>query len=135
MPELISKVKHQTGAGDSDNLIELYYNHDLEYVPNGGSHDLRQDIARVIYNDNLSAENILVFPGGQVAIQTAALAFASNGVHSIVFTPGYQSTIEAPKWAMGNCGVTKLKRLPENDWQVDPKQLKNAWIDQILDIK
>ena len=82
MSELINKVK----ATGNTSLIEMYSNHQLEYVPNGGSLDLRQDIAHTIYEDQLSAENILVFPGAQVAVQTAALAFATNG-HSIVFTP------------------------------------------------
>lgn len=121
MPELVNKVKD---SGDTE-LIDLYHNHNLEYVPNGGSIDLRRDIARVIYNDELSAEHILVFPGGQVANQTAALVFASGG-HSIVFTPGYQSTVESPQWALGNEGVTKLRRRPENNWQVDPQELKGA---------
>ncbi|KAL7527990.1 hypothetical protein ACHAXR_002218 [Thalassiosira sp. AJA248-18] len=121
MPELLNKVKC---IGDTE-LIDMYHNHDLEYVPNGGSIDLRRDIASVIYDDKLSAENILVFPGGQVAIQTAALAFASGG-HSIVFTPGYQSTVESPQWVVGNEGITKLQRLPQNNWQVDPQKLKEA---------
>eukprot|EP00581_Thalassiosira_minuscula_P006710 CAMPEP_0183705932 /NCGR_PEP_ID=MMETSP0737-20130205/2888_1 /TAXON_ID=385413 /ORGANISM="Thalassiosira miniscula, Strain CCMP1093" /LENGTH=390 /DNA_ID=CAMNT_0025933199 /DNA_START=162 /DNA_END=1334 /DNA_ORIENTATION=- len=122
MPELIAKVKD---SGDNQSLIDLYHNHPLDYVPNGGSIDLRRDIARVVYDDQLPAENILVFPGGQVALQTAALAFARGG-HSIVFTPGYQSTVESPRWVVGNEGITKLVRRPENEWQVDPTELKEA---------
>lgn len=123
MPELINKVK----ATGNTSLIEMHTNHQLEYVPNGGSHDLRQDIAHTIYEDKLSAENILVFPGAQVAIQTAALAFATNG-HSIVFTPGYQSTVESPLWAVGNEGITKIQRLSSNNWQVDIQKLREAII-------
>ena len=123
MSELINKVK----ATGNTSLIEMYNNHNLEYVPNGGSHDLRQDIAHTIYEDKLSAENVLVFPGAQVAIQTAALAFATKG-HSIVFTPGYQSTVESPLWAVGNEGVTKIQRLPSNNWQVDIQKLREAII-------
>ena len=122
MPELLKLTKDR---GDND-LIDLYNNHDLQYVPNGGSIDIRRDIARVVYDDQLSAENILVFPGGQVAIQTAALAFASNGVHSIVFTPGYQSTVESPKWAIGNAGVTQIPREENDNWQVDIHKFKKA---------
>jgi len=121
MPELVKKVKD---TGDTE-LIDLYHNHHLEYVPNGGSMDLRKDIARVIYDNKIPVENILVFPGGQAANQTAALAFASGG-HSIVFTPGYQSTVDSPHWAVGNQGVTKLQRLPENNWQIVPQQLRGA---------
>lgn len=111
---------------DASTLLDLYRNHDLEYVPNGGSFDLREDIAKVIYDNKISPENILVFPGGQIALQTAALAFASNDVHSIVFTPGYQSTVESPLWAMHNKGITQIPRTPENNWQVDPQKLRDA---------
>ena len=123
MPELINKVK----ATGNTSLLEMYNSHDLEYVPNGGSLDLRQDIAHTIYEDKLSAENVLVSPGAQVAIQTAALAFATNG-HSIVFTPGYQSTVESPLWAVNNEGITKIQRLPSNNWQVDVQKLREAII-------
>lgn len=47
-------------------LLRLYNDHELTYVPNGGSIDLREDIARVVYDSKLSAENILVFPGGEL---------------------------------------------------------------------
>jgi len=124
MPELINKLKASADGGAE--LLDLYHNHNLEYVPIGGSLDLRRDIARIIYDDELPAENILITPGGQSAVQTAALAFTSRGVHSIVFTPGYQSTVESPQWAVGNAGVTKLRRRPENDWQVDPDELRGA---------
>ena len=126
MPELLEKVR-STGGGGGEELIELYHRHDLGYVPNGGSLDLRRDIARAIYGDELSAEDhVLVFPGGQIAIQTAALAFANDGCHSIVFTPGYQSAVQSPRWAAGNGGVTEIPRLPEDDWQVDPAKLREA---------
>jgi aspartate/methionine/tyrosine aminotransferase len=61
----------------------------------------------------------------QVAIQTASLAFAS-GCHAIVFTPGYQSTVEAPGWAVDNQGISKIERRPENNWQIDTKSLRSA---------
>ena len=51
MPELTKLTKDR---GDNK-LLELYNNHYLEYVPNGGSNDLRQDIARVVYDNKLSA--------------------------------------------------------------------------------
>lgn len=49
-----------------EELLRMYKEHDLTYVPNGGSLDLREDIARVVYDSKLSAENILVFPGGRL---------------------------------------------------------------------
>jgi len=47
-------------------LIEAYNNHSLGYTPNGGSLDLREEIAR-LYGPLINAENILVFTGAQVA--------------------------------------------------------------------
>jgi bifunctional pyridoxal-dependent enzyme with beta-cystathionase and maltose regulon repressor activities len=65
------------------------------------------------------------FFAAQVAVQTASLAFAS-GCHSIVFTPGYQSTVESPNWVVNNQGITKIERRPENNWQIDPERLRCA---------
>lgn len=41
-------------------LIDEYTNHSLEYTPNGGSLDLREEIARR-YGERITAEHILVF--------------------------------------------------------------------------
>jgi aspartate/methionine/tyrosine aminotransferase len=57
-------------------------------------------------------------PARQVALQTAAFALAA-GCHSIVFTPGYQSTVEAPLHAGGR--VTALALRAEDGWQIDPR--------------
>lgn len=62
---------------------------------------------------------------GQVAIQNASLAFAA-GCHSIVFTPGYQSTVESPGWASNSEGISIIERSPDNDWQIDPSELRAA---------
>ncbi|CAJ1943373.1 unnamed protein product [Cylindrotheca closterium] len=132
-PELVEFIVQQDDSSSCHNdLLEMYQNHDLEYVPNGGSLDLRQDIANVVYNQDknedqepMTADNVLVFPGAQVALQTAALAFARD-CHSIVFTPGYQSTVESPDWAKTSQGTTQIPRSPENNWQVDPEKLKEA---------
>lgn len=123
MPELVRLVEE---AGDATDLLSEYQGHDLRYVPNGGSADLRSDIASVVYGGNLSADGILVFPGGQLAVQTAAQAFASGGCHSIVFSPGYQSTIDSPNWVAGNGGVTTLPRRAEDGWQVRPDDIRKA---------
>ncbi len=62
MPELLDKVG---GTAGGEELIEKYQRHGLGYIPNGGSFDLRRDIARTVYDDELSAEeHVLVFPGG-----------------------------------------------------------------------
>ncbi len=53
------------------------------------------------------------------------IGFAS-GCHSIVFAPGYQSTVQSPKWIIGNEGVTVIPRSPENDWQVNVTKLRDV---------
>ena len=71
-----------------DALVHEFNNHTLNYTPNGGSLDLREEIAQ-LYGPRITADHVLVFPGAQVALQTAAVALAAD-CHSIVFTPGYQ---------------------------------------------
>eukprot|EP00536_Pseudo-nitzschia_multiseries_P013266 jgi/Psemu1/34617/gm1.34617_g len=119
-PELVELTK----ARKDQALLDDYENHDLIYTPNGGSDDLKQAISD-LYGPNIRKENILVFPGGQVAIQVAAQAFARN-CHSIVFVPGYQSTVESPGWAIGSKGVTQLQRRAKQKWQIDIDEIKTA---------
>ena len=116
-------VELSISGGDSA-LVEEYNNHDLKYTPNGGSEDLKIEIAK-LYGPNITKDHVLVFPGGQVAIQVAAQAFARD-VRSIVFCPGYQSTIESPGWAKGSKGITKLQRSYETQWQIDIEEVKQA---------
>lgn len=99
--------------GDQE-IVDAYNNHPLNYTPNGGSLDLREEIAK-LYGPAISPENILVFAGAQVALQTAAIALASD-CHSIVFSPGYQSTVEAPGHAGSD--VTKIQLRAANNWQI-----------------
>lgn len=108
--------------GDRE-LVDAYQNHALGYTPNGGSLDLREEIAK-LYGPNINAQNILVFTGAQVALQTAAVAVVDQHSHSIVFTPGYQSVQEAPVHAGSQ--VTKIKLKPENNWQIDPQEVQKA---------
>eukprot|EP00934_Nitzschia_sp_Nitz4_P002156 Nitzschia sp. Nitz4//scaffold71_size96697//33752//34930//NITZ4_004691-RA/size96697-processed-gene-0.32-mRNA-1//-1//CDS//3329557235//2156//frame0 len=112
--ELEQRTKER---GDLQLLHQYQHDHSLEYTPNGGSQDLKEEIAK-LYGNNITPDHILVFPGAQVAIQTAAQAFCSEG-HAIVFVPGYQSTIESPEWVPGCTGVTQIPRSPANDWQMD----------------
>lgn len=113
-----------TKARNDTALLHEYQDHSLEYTPNGGSLDLREEISK-LYDNTITPDHILVFAGGQVAIQTAAQAFARD-CHSIVFTPGYQSTIESPEWASNSLGVTRIRRHPSNDWQIDMEQVRAA---------
>jgi aspartate/methionine/tyrosine aminotransferase len=118
--ELVKLTKSRNDTA----LLEEYDNHNLMYTPNGGSNDLKSAIAD-LYGPSITKDHILVFPGGQVAIQVAAQAFARNA-HSIVFEPGYQSTIESPEWAHNSRGVTKLQRKASNRWQIDLENVKQA---------
>jgi aspartate/methionine/tyrosine aminotransferase len=117
-PEL---VEYSLARGDKE-LVDAYSQHQLGYTPNGGSLDLREQISR-LYGPQIGPENVLVFPGAQVALQTAAFALAAD-CHSIVFTPGYQSTIESPAHAGGR--VTKIQLRASNGWQIDPQEVRAA---------
>ncbi|GMH48569.1 hypothetical protein TL16_g00321, partial [Triparma laevis f. inornata] len=112
-------LQHTESRQDAD-LLSLYSNHPLTYTPNGGSLDLRQDISN-LYGPQISPDNVLVFPGAQVALQTSSFAFASE--HTIVFTPGYQSTVECPKHAGGS--VTSIPLDPKT-FQIDLEKVKEA---------
>jgi DNA-binding transcriptional MocR family regulator len=117
-PELIALSQ---ARGDVE-LVDAYNTHALGYTPNGGSLDLREEIAN-LYGTSITSDNVLVFAGAQVALQTAAIALASDA-HSIVFTPGYQSTVEAPGHAGGR--VTQIKLRASNSWHPDPKEVEAA---------
>ncbi|MCP5382173.1 MAG: aminotransferase class I/II-fold pyridoxal phosphate-dependent enzyme [Kordiimonadaceae bacterium] len=106
-----------------DEIVEQYKNHILTYTPNGGSLDLREEIAG-LYGPDIGPENIVVFPGAQVALQTAANAIVDESCHSIVFTPAYQSVQQAPLHAGSE--ITKIRLDPESGWQVDPDQVEAA---------
>jgi aspartate/methionine/tyrosine aminotransferase len=113
-----------TKARDDVRLLHEYDNHSLEYTPNGGSADLRVEISR-LYGPDIGPDNVLVFPGGQVAVQTSAQAFARDG-HSIVFVPGYQSTVQSPEWAVNCTGVTQIRRSAKNRWQIPIEDVRAA---------
>ena len=97
-------------------LVDAYNSHSLEYTANGGSLDLREEIAKM-YGPKIGAENILVFAGAQVALPTAAHALTNGHTHAIVFDPAYQSVQEAPLHAGSQ--LTRLQLRAANGWQVD----------------
>ncbi|MFT5707147.1 MAG: aspartate/methionine/tyrosine aminotransferase [Oceanospirillaceae bacterium] len=115
-------INYSLARGD-DQLVDEYYNHALDYTPNGGSLDLREAVSN-LYGPKINAENILIFAGGQAAIQAAAYAVLDSGSHSIVFTPGYQSVQQAPKHALSE--TTKIKLYAKNQWQIDPADVEKA---------
>jgi len=115
-------INYALARGD-DALVEEYHRHSLGYTPNGGSLDLREEVA-TLYGPQTGADNILIFAGGQVALQTAAHALLDNDSHSIVFTPGYQSVQQAPEHALSK--ITRIKLHAENYWQVNPTEVEAA---------
>lgn len=112
-----------TRARGDHSLIEAYNDHGLGYTPNGGSADLREEIANM-YGSAIHADNVIVFTGAQVALQTAAMALTSSHTHAITFDPAYQSTQEAPVHA--GAQVTTITLRAANNWQVDPAEVRAA---------
>ncbi len=101
--------------GDLD-LIEAFHDHSLGYAESGGSLDLRREIAR-LYGANISADNIVVFPGAQTGMTLTAQALLHAGDHTIVVTPSYQSIEEGARLAGSE--VTRVALSPDDGWQPD----------------
>lgn len=97
-------------------LVELYNDHSLGYAENGGSIDLRTEIAK-LYGQNISAENIVVFPGAQTGMTVTAQALLQKGDHAIIITPSYQSLEEGIRYA--GCDITRIALSPTNGWQLN----------------
>lgn len=115
-------VELTLARGDTD-LLAAYDDHPLGYTANGGSLDLRSEIA-ALYGPQIGADNILVFPGAQAALPTVAHALTNGHSHSIVFDPAYQSTQDAPVHAGSQ--VTRITLRAEDGWQIDPDEVKAA---------
>jgi aspartate/methionine/tyrosine aminotransferase len=119
--------------GDTQLVEEYQQSHSLEYTPNAGSLDLREEISK-LYGPNITADHILVFPGAQIAIQTAAFAVLGQTdrkdeesfeqPHSIVFIPGYQSLVEGPLHAGSQ--LTQIQLQASNGWQIDVEQVRQS---------
>ena len=115
-------VRMTLERGDQE-LVDEYNNHTLEYTPNGGSLDLREEILK-LYGPSIGPQNILVFTGAQPALQTAALALLDKTCHAIVFTPGYQSVQECPLHAGSQ--LTRLELTAANGWQINLELVERA---------
>ncbi|KAH8056282.1 transferase [Aureococcus anophagefferens] len=76
-PLTMGELLRLTRARGDEALLALYEDHDLGYTPNGGSRDLREAIAE-LYGPSVGADDVVVFTGAQVALQTAALALVLN---------------------------------------------------------
>ena len=118
--ELLQLAKDR---GDTD-LVDLYHNHSLEYTPNGGSSDLREEIAN-LYGPSITSANVLLFPGAQVVLPTLARVLVGGGTgHAISFSPGYQSVVQAPAHVGGS--LTTIPLNPTNGWQIDLDEVEKA---------
>jgi aspartate/methionine/tyrosine aminotransferase len=115
-------INYSLARGDEE-IVSEFYKHSLSYTPNGGSLDLREEVAK-FYGPKIGAENILIFAGGQVALQTAAYALLDSDSHTIVFTPGYQSGQHAPEHASSQTTIIKL--YAKNRWRIDPEEVEAA---------
>ena len=123
-PLTSSELRQLAKNNGDDDLVDLYNNHSLEYTPNGGSVDLRREIAN-LYGPNVTSANILVFPGAQVVMPTVARALVGGGAgHAISFSPGYQSVVQAAAHVGGS--LTTIPLNPANGWQVDVDEVKKA---------
>ena len=106
-----------------DSLIEAFHDHSLGYADNGGSRDLREEVAR-LYNSSISAENVVIFPGAQTGMTLTAQALLHSGDHAIVITPSYQS-LEAGARLAG-CEITRVPLSSDDDWQLDIQAVEAA---------
>lgn len=113
--EMKQLIELAVARGDHG-LVEMFHEHSLDYTAMGGSLDLRSQIA-ACYEADITADNIIVFAGAQVALQTVARALLDESSHSIVFSPGYQSLQDAPRGEGGQ--VTTIPLRPEDGWQID----------------
>lgn len=117
--ELINWARNN---GD-DVLIKMYNDHPLGYAESGGTADLREAISQ-LYDANISAENIVIFPGAQTGMTLSAQALLKPGDHVIIITPSYQSLEEGAKLA--GASVTRVPLSPLNDWQIDLEAVEAA---------
>ncbi|MDC1090525.1 pyridoxal phosphate-dependent aminotransferase [Emcibacteraceae bacterium] len=109
-------------SGDKK-LIDLYNDHSLGYAENGGSLDLREEIA-TLYNDSIKPENIVVFPGAQTGMTLTAMALLRKGDHAIIVTPSYQSLEESVRYA--GAEVTRIPLSPKDNWQLNFSAIEGA---------
>lgn len=119
LKELFAFAKQK---GEND-LIDMYSDHSLGYADNGGSLDIRTEIAK-LYGEEITADNIIVFPGAQTGMTLSAQAILHEGDHAIIITPSYQSLEESAKLA--GCEITRVMLSADNNWQIDIHAIEQA---------
>jgi len=123
------------GIGDPDFSTPLEIKQSLEdavnsdfthYVDSRGIPELREAISEKLYFDNKIHVNpeteIIVTPGAKHAIFCSVLTFVNPGDEVIIIEPNYVSFDPIVKIAGGS--TRKLSLRIENDFQIDPDELK-----------
>lgn len=94
------------------------------YTPSGGDPALREAVARWqsgLSGQALEARNVVILPGAQCALFTAALCLFDPGEEVLVCDPMY-ATYE-PTIRAGGALLRPLPLRPEKDWRLDPADL------------
>lgn len=93
----------------------------LGYTETYGSPELLDEIARTY--DTMEAADILCFAGAEEGLYAAMKVLLSRDDHAIVVVPNYQASETIP---MEICDVTGVALRPEDDWQLDIDQVRQA---------
>lgn len=122
-PDLTSPIELKDALRDA-----LYKNNYIGYASAKGILELRQTLAETLnnsYGSDISAEQILITPGGKFAIFSAILSLVSLGDHV---------TIPEPTWPVyGTCvnlakgRVDTIKTRFEDSWDIDMSQVAEAF--------
>jgi aspartate/methionine/tyrosine aminotransferase len=93
----------------------------LGYTETYGSPDLLTEIAKTY--DHMKPDDILCFAGAEEGIYIAMQVLLHKDDHAVVIVPNYQASETIP---LSICNVTGIALHPEDDWQLDIDQVKNA---------
>ena len=102
---------------------DLWNNLRLGYTEAPGLPELRQAVAKEIYNE-LELDDILMFAGAEEGIFCALNSLVETGDHVIVLTPCYQSLLEVPK--SKGASTTEIQLKEENDWRIDLNSIRDS---------
>ena len=93
----------------------------LGYTETHGSPALLEEIARTY--DTMEPADILCFAGAEEGLYTAMKVLLNRDDHAVVVVPNYQASETIP---MEICEVTGVALRPEDDWQLDIDQVRQA---------
>ncbi len=113
----LSELLALADAPDRERWEQLH----LGYIPTEGTPQLRTAIARTY--ERIMPEDILCFAGAEEGLYCAMHALLERGDHAVVLVPNYQSMESVPR---SICEVSGVRLQPENEWDLDVEQLRNA---------